>query len=107
VATYTTKRNVAYPDEDSAEECLPIRAVFLLNEAGCSDVAIERVGASAACMAFVEHSFWMNPTDMVRTKQRVTKASALAVSVPVFQIFYPREYSALPAVRDAIIAGLS
>ena len=107
VAAYTSKRNVAYADDSPSEETLPIRAVFILDSARSQDVVIAPLGAPEACMAFVEHSFWMDPTDLARTKRRMTKASALAVWVPAFHVAYPRDYSALPAVRDAIIAVLN
>ena len=107
VAAYTSKRNVTYPDNSPSEETLPIRAVFLLDPARTQDVAVEPLGAPEACMAFLEHSFWMDPTDLARTKQRMMKASALAVSVPAFHVAYPRDYSTLPEVRDAMIAVLN
>ena len=106
VAAYTTKRNVVYPDDYPIADSLPIRAAFLLHAASNEHISLEPLSAAEACMAFVEHSFWMDPTDIGRTKERITRASALAVSVPAFQISYPREYSVLPAVRDAISACL-
>lgn len=106
VATYTSKQNVGYPDDRPPEQALPIKAAFLLDPAGSENVAVKPLSAPEACMAFVEHSFWMDPTDLSRTKQRMTKASALAISVPAFLLTYPRDYSVLPAVLHAVMAVL-
>jgi hypothetical protein len=106
VASHTTKRNVVYLDDSRAEEPLPVRAAFLLEAARGESAMIEPMAASDACMAFVEHSFWMDPTDLTRTKGRMAQASALAAGVPAFRLAYPREYSALPVVHDAIVGAL-
>jgi hypothetical protein len=106
VASHTTKRNVVYLDDSRTEEPLPVRAAFLLEAARGESAMIERMASSEACMAFVEHSFWMDPTDLTRTKERMAQASALAADVPTFRLAYPREYSVLPVVHDAIVGAL-
>jgi hypothetical protein len=107
VAAYTTKQNVTYPDDRPADEGMPIRAAFLLEPAHSKTVTAEPIAASEACMAFVEHSFWMDPTDLSCVKARMVQASALAGSVSTFRLAYPRQYSSLPAVRDAIARVLA
>jgi hypothetical protein len=107
VASYTAKQNVVFFDGDHLGGPLPIRAAFLLEPARGDAVIIEPITPSDACMAFVEHSFWMNPTDLTRTKARMTRASAMATRVPTFRLIYPREYSALPRVHNALAGLLS
>jgi len=103
VAAYTTKRNVAYADDHSLPEALPIRAAFLLEaRRGEKDVEVEPLASSEACIAYVEHSFWMDPTDLAQTKERILQASALAGAVPAYRLGYSREYAALPVVHRAI-----
>lgn len=107
VASYTSKRSVLYPDRARTGEPLPIRAAFILESPGADELVLQRMSPSAACMSFVEHSFWMDPTDLTRTKQRMSKASEVATRVPTFRLAYPRDYVALPAVHDAVTAALA
>jgi hypothetical protein len=107
VAPYTSKRSVIYPDDVGTEQPLPIQAAFILEPLDTDELVVQRMTPSGACMAFVEHSFWMDPTDLARTKQRMMKASELAARVPAFRLAYPRDYVALPAVHDTITAALA
>ena len=105
VASYTTKRNVSYGDARS-DDALPVRAAFMLVPARGDTVSVEPMRPSEACMAFVEHSFWMDPTDLRRTKKRMVQASALAEGVPTFRLAYPRDYAALTAVHETLVGVL-
>jgi adenylate kinase family enzyme len=106
IADYTPKRNILCPHDERIGAPVGICGAFVLDSAPTEDCSVERMSGSEACMAFVEHSFWMDPTDIARTKERMSDASALAVSVPTFRLAYPRDYSALPAVHDAVAAVL-
>jgi hypothetical protein len=106
IASYTTKRKVENLDRRPPDGPVPVRAVFLLESAGSAQIRIQRVASADTCIAFVEHSFWMDPTDLTRTKERMTQASALAAGVPTFRLTYPRDYSALSAVHDTIAGVL-
>jgi hypothetical protein len=105
VATYTAKRNVIFPDDDRSNQPVPIRAAFLLDPTPRDHILVEAINASEACIAFIEHSFWMDPSDLGRTKRRITQASTVAETVPTFRFAYPRDYAALSAVHEAI-AGI-
>jgi hypothetical protein len=107
VASYTSKRSVLYPDRVRTDEPLPIRAAFILESPDTDELVLQKMSPSAACMSFVEHSFWMDPTDLARTKQRMIKASELATLVPAFRLAYRRDYVALPTVHDAIASALA
>jgi len=107
VASYTSKRSVLYPDNAGGDEPLPIRAGVILEPSDTDEIVLHRMAPAAACMAFIEHSFWMDPTDLARTKQRMSKASEVAARVPTFRLAYPRDYGALPAVHDAVTAALA
>ena len=106
VASYTTKQNVAFADDCPSNETTPISAAFLLGPSSGNTILIEPMNASDACMTLVEHSFWMDPTDLDRAKGRMVQASVMARQIPTFRLIYPRSYSALPAVRDALAAVL-
>jgi hypothetical protein len=106
VASYTTKQNVAFADDCPSNETTPIRAAFLLGPTRGDAILIEPMNASDACMAIVEHSFWMDPADLDRTKKRMLQASVMARQIPMFRLTYPRSYSRLPAVQDVLATVL-
>lgn len=106
VASYTTKQNVMFADDYLSDEPTAIRAAFLLDPPRGDAILIEPMNASDACMAIVEHSFWLDPTDLDRTKDRMMQASVMARQIPTFRLIYPRSYSALPAVQTALAAVL-
>lgn len=89
-------------------EPLPIVALFLLAApSGESDVGIRRLSASDTCMAVIENSFLIDPSDVHRARQQLLLASALARDIPAFEISYPRDYSRLSEVRGRILKHIS
>lgn len=108
VAEYTDKQNVYFPPLAAGDEDHRVRAIFLLNsEDGHADARVTPASPSDACMRFVEHSFWLDPTDMRLTAQKLKLASALANSVPVFQLTYPRDYAKLDELHATIFSVLN
>jgi hypothetical protein len=105
VAHYTSKQRVSLPiNGEVAGPNLPIRGVFVIAEpSGDADIQIRRLSIADACMAFIENSFVLDPTDMQRSRSRLETASALARQVPAFGISYPHDYARLPEVRDTIL----
>lgn len=108
VAHYTPKRRVSVPLKDGGEDrALPIRALFVLGpHSRDSTVLVKRRSVAQACMALIENSFVLDPTDTSRAPSRLRDASKLAGEVPAFDLCYPRAYSALPDVQAAILAAL-
>lgn len=104
VATYTIKQRVirGAQSKDGSREA-PIAAIFLINSAPSNEIGIRRLSIARACMACVENSFALNPSDTEHAQRRLTQASALARQVPAFEITYPRDYARLPEVRQAIL----
>ena len=108
VAHYTPKLRVSVPLKDKVESgALPIRALFALGAPSpYSDVQVSRKSIADTCMALVENSFVLDPTDKSRAPARLHDASALAREVPAFDLSYPRAYSRLPDVQAAILDAL-
>ena len=108
VAHYTPKLRVSVPLKDEGERsALPIRAIFVLGAPSPnSEVQINQKSIADACMALVENSFLLDPTDKSRAPARLHDASALAREVPAFDLSYPRAYSRLADVRAAILEAL-
>ena len=107
VAHYTHKLRVSVPLKDGGESgALPIRALFVLSPYSRETVLIERKSIAEACMALVENSFVLDPTDTDRAAGRLRDASRLAGEIPAFDLCYPRAYSRLADVQAAIFEAL-
>jgi hypothetical protein len=108
VAHYSAKRNIHLPaDASSPDQNQHSRGIFFLEpDAGVGDPAVIRMAPAAACMTLVEHSFWLDPTSIEQSAQRMQAASAIAGSAPLFRLNYTRDYSALDDLHDAIFAAL-
>lgn len=106
VADYTEKRNVtALDSRQRTEGYTPVRALFFLGR-GSESVTCRVIAPSHACMLTLEHSFWIDPTDLDQTRIRLGQAARLADSVPAFILDYPRRYDKLPSVRRAMLEAL-
>jgi len=108
IAHYTPKLRVSVPLKEG-EECyaLPIRALFALGAPSrVSELVVKPKSISKACMALVENSFVLDPTDTGRATSRLREASRLAGQVPAFDLCYPRTYSRLADVRTAIFEAV-
>ena len=105
VAHYTAKQRINIPVTASPPtQPKPILAMFMLLEPPAEDeVLVDRLSVANACMALVQSSFALDPSDAVHAVQRLELASALARQIPAFAISYPRNYARLPAVREAIM----
>jgi hypothetical protein len=105
VAEHTDKQNVIDlgPSPEVANE-QPVRAVYCLGEHS-DTIRVNRMSPGEACMALVEHSFWLDPADLEQTKSRLITASEVAKGVPVFNVAYPRDYGSLPRLRQIILGG--
>ena len=107
VAHYTAKRNLHLGEETPEAPPLPIRAIWFLDrDDGHSDVTVERLSPSIACMKMVEHSFWLDPTDLSRTSEKLRLASRMAESTPAFSLNYPRSFARLDEVHTKMLAVL-
>lgn len=105
VAQHSIKQRIdVTPDGEEVDWPLPIAAIFALAEpCGSGEISIRRISIAKSCMAIVESSFALDPSDTDQARQRMEQASALATAVPAFEIAYPREYARLPDVRRAIL----
>jgi hypothetical protein len=103
VAHYTTKQNVRDLDECGySPSPVPIRAMFFLGAPTELDVRVRRMGAAEACMAIIEHSFWLDPTDVEQARKRFLQGGAVAPHFPVFELGYPRDFTRLDVVHETI-----
>jgi len=107
MAHYSSKQRIGVQTREHTPEPLrPLNAIFILGDAHGDRIAVRRLAASKACMALVENSFALDPSDPHQASRRMEGASRIVKQVPTFVISYPREYSRLPEVREAILANL-
>jgi hypothetical protein len=96
VAAYSDKQRVIDLSLDrSLHGPQPLTAIYLLSDpTHASDaITIEPLTRAGACMALVEHSFRLDPTDHESTVQILRQASAYAHAVPAFTLCYPHDFT--------------
>jgi len=103
VADYTDKRHVAFaPGPVRA----PLIALFRLAEPA-EDIRILRLAPAEACMALIANSFALDAANPAESKRRFVKAADVARQVPVYDLHYPRIYTAIPDVHAQIFAAVA
>ena len=106
VAHYTIKRRL----EDTnvlpyASGPAPFRRLFFLaDDAG--EVTLEKLHPGRTIMALVEFAYNLDIKDTVFLRRQFDTVVRLTVEVPAYAVHYPREFAALPAVREAILRHL-
>jgi hypothetical protein len=108
VAHYSPKLRIRVPLDQAGEAGpIPVRAIFVIGpNAPERDVVITPISTANSCMALIENSFVLDPTDTGRAPGRLQAASRLAAEVPAFDLCYPHAYSRLAAARAAIFGAL-
>lgn len=105
----SAKRRVRLP---AANAPAPQRliAVFVLtpppNKHEVHDVTIAPLSAREACVELLRASFQLDIGNPRRAAGHLETAAQVAGRLPVFALSYPRDYSRLPQVREAILRCL-
>jgi hypothetical protein len=106
VAHYTLKRRVwdaavlPYASGPS-----PLRRLFFLAD-DVGEIVFERLSPRRTFVALVESAYNLDIEDTVFLRGQVDTVGRLSMDVAAEAIHYPREYSALPGVREAILRHL-
>lgn len=104
MAHYSTKRRVAFAE---GPQTAPLAAIFRLRDPGGDDAILSRqLKPSDACMAILANSFAFDPGDRAEARQRLSRVAEVVRLVPVFDLCYPRIYTALPKVHASIRVAL-
>jgi hypothetical protein len=87
---------------------LPLRAIYVLSRPGrASSVRMRALSPRQACVALLRNTFNAAVVEPERQKRLLRHAARVAAQIPVKHLRYPRRLSALPAVRDTILADLA
>lgn len=84
-------------------DSLPLKAIYVLQEAEVGEAQIEKLKPSAALSALVEHSFILDVEDKEKVRTHFDAVSQLANSIPCFTLAYPRSYQELGNVIGSVI----
>ena len=109
VASYSNKVRIPVPlHQSEMPSPVPLtRILFLAPPLSDDRITLRPMRPAEACMALIENSFALDPTDRERARTKLQVAAALADSVPAFELSYPREYGRLGDVRRVLIeAGI-
>lgn len=104
VAHYSTKQRFEVVDGRKGSTPAAIAAIFTIAASSdAEDIRLHRLSSAGLCMALVESSFALDPSDLEHARRRLDDASAMARAVPGFELHYPRDYLRLPDVRQVIL----
>lgn len=99
-AGYAGKVKFGLPGRGRA--AFPVAAIFRLVEPSETIQALP-VTATTGCMALVEESFALDPSDCALANWRVRNAARVAECVPIYDLRYPRRYDSLPTVASTML----
>jgi hypothetical protein len=105
MAHYSFKKRVIIekPVEATA---LPLTVLYLLaprEEYSKESISITRLQPTDSCMTIISNSFQLDVNDKQRAINRLRDSAIICQSVPVYRLEYVRDFSALPALRAAIL----
>ena len=109
VAHYSDKLRVELPlFEDETLPPVPLTGLLFLAQPSSDErITLRCMRPAETCMALIENSFALDPTDKARARDKLVKASDLAAAVPAFELSYPRDYARLDDVRRILVeAGI-
>ena len=106
VASYTVKRRVADPTrlQPTNEPVLLRRLYVLTDETGST--SIDKVPPGRSMISLLEFAYNLDIRDKAFLRQQFETIKHVTKDVPIYVIHFPREYSTLPAVREAILQHL-
>jgi len=106
VASYTVKRRAADTTLlPRTNEPVFLRRLYMLtDEAGST--SIDKVPPGRSMISLLEFAYNLDITDRAFLRQQFETIHQVTKDIPVYAIHFPREYSTLPAVREAILQHL-
>ena len=105
--SYTTKAQFSSGTEfPYCDEPLPLSALLKIVDRGAEVPVVTRMRPSAGVVVLVENSFLLDRHIPSQKQAHFERAASLAKQVPIFEIDYPRSYSFLHEVRNAVLVAL-
>lgn len=113
ITLYSTKKRLLYrwDRQKKYEESLPVNAIFLLGPAvsmtGNDHISIRRMSGSRVIPELLKYTFVLDVVDKDKVKGKFHAHGSIALSIPLYQLDYPRDYSMLGEVFSAVNGVLS
>jgi hypothetical protein len=101
MADYCSKRRVHAEFCSEATMSHPLRAVYALE--GCGSLRITQLAGREACAAILGNAFLLDVNDTQRAARQLQSAGQILCKVPVFSLRYPRQFSELSQVCNALV----
>jgi hypothetical protein len=113
VAHYTEKKRINFHVQE-IQEPVPLKAIYILTPPIEQiqepphevKIDIEPLGFSRAFQELLQCVFRLDVTDSVMLSRQFLFLHRLLSAVPVLSLGYPRDYTSLPGVREAILHHL-
>ena len=106
MASYSLKNRVTLPQNEEIDP-VELAALFVLDKSGREnkepDVSIASLSQRDACMELVRNSFQLDVSNQEQVTALFSSAAAVAERVPVFSLSYPRDFSIMPSVLEAVL----
>ena len=81
----------------------PLSSIYFLGQDRVAPLSIRHVGPSDALKEMLNHAFILDVEDKPRLKAHFGRMADLSEKIPCFALDYPRRYTELDAVLDAIV----
>lgn len=85
-----------------ADVAVPLHAVFFLGDGSSEEIAITPMTMPEALAELMRHGFILDVEDKARLRGHFQRLGELATTIGCYTLDFPRQYSLLPAVIDAI-----
>jgi Phosphoenolpyruvate carboxykinase len=107
MAFYSDKQHVRVSGLDEAGPARhPIGGIYVLAD-GKAGIALDRYSPSEGCMALLENSFALDPSDGAMAARRMGMAARVAAQVPCYELAYPYDFSLLDEIGARVVASLA
>ena len=97
--------------DESCRDAVPLRCIYVLNspaiEQPSQKISIKRLSRREAFVALIQNNFNSRMVVPGRLRRQFSFTSALASKIPVRVLSYPRTWTSLAAVRDAVLRDLA
>jgi hypothetical protein len=107
----TSKMVIPLRSEESCRVPVPLSRLYVLNSPAAAmrnqKVTIRRLSRRESLVALIQHTFNFKMDVPERLKSNFLFNSSLALKTPVSVLTYPRKWTSLAAVRDAVLRDLA
>ena len=106
VSCYSEKQRIKLPRQVGPSSA-KLSALYILSSVNSDDAAggigFKRLSPRDACIELIRYSFQLDVSNIRHSAVLMASASAITQQLPVFTLAYPRDFSILPAVHEAVM----